>query len=392
MAKIAEAFVDIKARTDKLRQGLRGAVQQTRKSTERMSAAISRFKGVAIAAFALLGAKLTKDSAKAWIAYEDQLVKVSAALSVTGQEVEKNTAFLREQATIIQRNTRISDNQILQLQELAIGLGASAEQANELAKATIGLSIKLGKDASPEMLRYVRLAQQGEFTMLRRYIPALRAATTEAEQFAIVQKFTNEGFAAAQKQTKSAGGQLDQMKNSFGDLQKAVGRTFTDSGFFTAIRVAIEQLTQSVTMLGDAFGRIRGKVKEGFNVLGILGPGVGNVGDAITTELEAQFTVLLARITGASDASPRDARRLIEMRKEAARLQGEINLRNEAKKPDATLAKGFVAAIQTATGTFKTGRPTELAELMKELIKVQRREMVVAQEQTTDAVLQIGFA
>jgi len=153
--------------------------------------------------------------------------RVAAALEATGQAGLARVEALKAEASALQEVSRFGDENILQLQALAINLGASAEQATEMVKKSIGLANVLGQDLSPQMVRMVVLAEKGETTMLRRYIPALRSAKNEAEAMAIVQKVLAKGFAQEAALAATTSGRIVQLKNAIGDAGEEIGKALS---------------------------------------------------------------------------------------------------------------------------------------------------------------------
>jgi hypothetical protein len=73
------------------------------------------------------------------------------------------------------------------------------------------------------MMKYVALAEQAEFTMLQRYIPALRSVTTAEEKAAILRETAAKGFQVARAEAMTFSGVLEQLKNVAGDAMEQVG-------------------------------------------------------------------------------------------------------------------------------------------------------------------------
>jgi len=153
---------------------------------------------------------------------EDAEVKLAAALKAAGEYTDDLNVKYQKYASWVQTVTTYGDEQVLTLMALTKNLGVSSDKVEEATKMAIGLAAATGRDAR-SMAQYVALAMQGEFTMLRRYIPALRATTDKTEQLRIVTEFAARGFQVAQEDTKSFGGRLKQFANLWGDLKERVG-------------------------------------------------------------------------------------------------------------------------------------------------------------------------
>jgi len=125
-------------------------------------------------------------------------------------------------ASSIQAVTTYGDEQILKLMALQRNLGVTSDRLEEATKASIGLAAATGRDVN-SMAMYIALAEQGEFTMLRRYIPALRSTTDATEQLQIITDFAARGFLVAQENAKTFSGSLEQLRNLYGDVLERIG-------------------------------------------------------------------------------------------------------------------------------------------------------------------------
>lgn len=171
-------------------------------------------------ALALAGA-LTL-AARAAMKQEDAQFLLAAALKISGEWTQKLENRLKVFASGIQQATIYGDELILSLMQQQKSLGVSADKLEEAAKMAVGLATATGKDIST-MAMYTAMAMQGEFTLLRRYIPALRATTDRTEQLAILTKFAADGFKLAEERAKTASGALRQMWNALGDVAEVIG-------------------------------------------------------------------------------------------------------------------------------------------------------------------------
>ncbi len=159
---------------------------------------------------------------KAAMKQQDALFLLDAALKISGEYTEELSQDFRDFASEIQQTTIYGDEFILSLMQQQKSLGVVASSLKEGAKMAIGLSTATGQGIE-SMSRYVALAMQGEFTMLRRYIPALRATTDRTKQLAIVTKFAADGFKLAEERAQTASGRLKQLWNTLGDVAEIFG-------------------------------------------------------------------------------------------------------------------------------------------------------------------------
>jgi len=213
---------------------------------------------------------------------------------------------LKSFAQEMQKVTKYGDEQILSMMQLFTSLGVLPEKLQEATKMAIGLAAATGRDVK-SMSQYVALAMQGEFTMLRRYIPALRATTDETEQLRIVQDFAAKGFQVAASQAKTYAGTVIQMKNAYGDLKEEIGKSLMPVFKEMAIKIKqwIEENKQRVAgwanrtvnmviLINDVFADFVNFMKSNFT------GGMKWVFDSFLTLMKAAFreAIRMAVIAG----------------------------------------------------------------------------------------------
>jgi len=260
--KIAEAYAEIRTDSSKFVAGISAAQARLQKldvALKQIGRAGMRF-GLALAA----GIGL---AARAYAKQERAENDLATALRATGQEVEGNMRRFKELAAGIQKVTTYGDEQILAFQAYATHLGVTADKLDGTTRAALGLSKALGMDLQTSM-RYTALALQGEFTMLQRYIPELRATESATEKLAIVMRKGAQGFEAAMADTKTLAGGFAQMKNQIGDAAEAIGQ---------ALLPALMELTGGIGKLSNGVrdwaklnaGMIVGATKLGLALAGV---------------------------------------------------------------------------------------------------------------------------
>jgi hypothetical protein len=92
----------------------------------------------------------------------------------------------------------------------------------QAVEGAIALSKSLGVDLN-SAIKMSTLAMEGDYNMLKRYVPALKATSDEGKQAAIVQKLFADGMKIAHAEAKTGLGPMIQLKNSWGDLQEKMG-------------------------------------------------------------------------------------------------------------------------------------------------------------------------
>lgn len=153
---------------------------------------------------------------------QDAQFLLAAALKISGEWTLALQHRFEAFAASVQQATIYGDEEVLALMQLQKSLGVTSDKLEEAAKMAIGLATATGRDVR-SMSMYIALAQQGEFTMLRRYIPALRSTTDATEQLRIITEFAAAGFKLAEERSKTASGALRQMWNALGDVAEVIG-------------------------------------------------------------------------------------------------------------------------------------------------------------------------
>jgi len=179
---------------------------------------------------------------------QDATEGLRASLVSLGYDAGKLMPQFEGLANEIQALTRIGDDEVMTLAGTLLNFGVMPEQIDKSVRGVIGLSKAMRMDLG-SAAQYLALAQEGQFTMLARYIPALRTATTDAEKMAIVQGVMARGFEQAQASAGTLAGRWDQLKNRIGDLWEKIGQTVSESlnltGAFQKAEAAVARLIDS---------------------------------------------------------------------------------------------------------------------------------------------------
>ena len=210
------------------------AIQKLDKAVKSNNASIGRHQGnvgkypkVTAAAVAAAGAlimafkqlsRMAKQSIDLFLQQDDMNVKVGNTFGAFADEI--NNA-----ANATQKLTTIGNEQYQKLAILASNMGIANGKVNATVQESIGLA-ELYADAGlgqETAIKSLALARQGDFTMLQRYVPAIKEANTEAEKTAILNDIVAKGYLRTQENVESYKGRITQLKNSYGDLQEVVG-------------------------------------------------------------------------------------------------------------------------------------------------------------------------
>ncbi len=219
------------AQLAKIKASVTRTIGKIQKSFKKMGVSFKKVfdKMVRVAKYAAVGivAALTV-VARAAMKQEDAIFLLNAALKISGEFTEELSQQFIDFAAEIQQTTIYGDEFVLSLMQQQKSLGVLADSLENAAKMAIGLATATGRGIE-SMSMYVALAMQGEFTMLQRYIPALRTAKSETEKLAIVTKFAADGFKLAQERALTTSGKLRQLWNTLGDVAEVIGGPMLDS-------------------------------------------------------------------------------------------------------------------------------------------------------------------
>jgi len=242
------------AKVDLIINGKDKATPAVKGVTKSIIAASLAVEGIKLATKALID--VTKQSIEALRVQEQAEAKLES-------QIGDNINAVKNWASEIQNATTVGDEQVLTLASLASSMGVTTENLEDATKGAIGLSEAFGIDLNTSM-KMVALANEGQYTMLARYIPELRTAADDSEKMAIVQDAMANGFELATVKADTFTGKLSQLKNAqgdtleaFGSLVAIVGKDYVDG------MIQAQQATQ--TFLKDA--RTITAVTEIFNAL-----------------------------------------------------------------------------------------------------------------------------
>ena len=185
-------------------------------------------------------------SVKAFNDQEKAEFKLRAALEANGRAVESLFSDYAKFASELQEVTVVGDEASLAMLQVAENMGITGENAKRAVRNAIGLSSAFGISTQSAM-RYTAMLEQGDTTMLNRYIPTLRTVEDEAERVAMAHDILANGFKTALAEADTFGGQIQQITNNFGDFREAVGAVIAEA--LSEYQVELKQLTVQLKAL-----------------------------------------------------------------------------------------------------------------------------------------------
>lgn len=208
-----------------------GAKDRATSVLGRVSGAIGGFVGRVASLAGPLAAVLSvagvvrfgQRSVQAFFEQEQAVENLRTALINAGDAGARSLAGMEQFASSIQKVTTQGDEATLKLAAYIASIGElTGGQLQDATKATLGLARATGQ-GSEMMGRAYLNALEGNFSMLERYIPALRSTTDETEKMRLVQQLAANGFKLMESDANTARGRLQQMRNSVGDLMEQIG-------------------------------------------------------------------------------------------------------------------------------------------------------------------------
>ena len=214
-------------------------------------------------------------------------------LGASASEIDRISASYQRLSSEIQDETGVSDEATLAMITQLTQLGILESQMDQAARAVIGLkSVGVEQVAASKA---IAMALQGQFTMLQRYVPALRAAKTETEKAALVNNLLTAGYAQQRKELSSVAGGWAALKGRIGDVMESVGGAIVKG---LNLGTVLANLGDKIKSLGagDAFGgflsRVEAvgmKIREIVSVLSQGGEGALKTLGAIGGLIKAAF-------------------------------------------------------------------------------------------------------
>lgn len=203
--------------------------------------------------------------------------KLRAAMQANGTLFEFQINAYKDLATEIQRTTVIEDDAVIGMVQYAESLGASGKHAENAVKNAIGLSSALGIQEDAAMKMAVAL-EQGNTTLLQRYIPGLKAISDPAERAAYAQEMVAKMFGVAEAEAGTYAGAMAQLTNQIGAQKEEFGKIISE-----ALTPWVQQAKEYVVSMGDMDDSTRKMIVT-----------VGAVGAGFATTVAAAGTMVAA--------------------------------------------------------------------------------------------------
>src|SRR5574343_430229 len=224
---LANLLIKLGLDSKEFEQGVDKAKQKTNAFASGMKHIGGLIAGIfavdAIKSFAQNVLQLAKES----IRIENEL---TSAIKANGKEVSSTMADYNRFTKEMMKISTIDDEAISGMLRLAETLQSVAPK--EAVKNAMALSKALGVDLNTAVKMAV-MAQSDMYTILARYVPALREAGTATERTAEYNKLLASGMAIMNDEAKSTLGILEQNRIAWDNLKESIGKAFVESKLFS---------------------------------------------------------------------------------------------------------------------------------------------------------------
>lgn len=223
MARRRVTFI-LGANYQNFKKGLNSASKEFRKFGRNMERIGSRMSTRVTAPILAIGAA----AFRAFGQQEQAERTLRASLQANGRQVDMLMSRYQQFASQMQRLTIVGDETTLAMLQQAESMGLTGDAAERAVRNSIAMQSAFGVSAE-RALRYTAALEQGEATMLRRYLPALRGIEDESKLAAEAQRILTDAFEVSKAEAEGATGQTRQMVNAIGDLTEHVGEVVSQA-------------------------------------------------------------------------------------------------------------------------------------------------------------------
>jgi hypothetical protein len=230
---------------EKSLQRLEQKTESVGKSTQRLAAVTGALATVYVAVKAALAALggLNRITA-AYDAQTESVKRLNAALQIRGASAASSQ--MQDVAKSIEKMTGVSDNAALALMQQASGMGFATGKMDDAAKAAIGLSAAMGKDAAASM-GDLKAALEGNFDAFTAVNPQIMYMRTNQERLAAVIAIANQGLAQQAADMTTVAGSGRRADSAMSTLMESIGKIIAP--IRVLINAGLQQLATSLDSL-----------------------------------------------------------------------------------------------------------------------------------------------
>ena len=278
MATVSSLTVKIGANISELQTAMKRVSTSVQQAGRRMT---SLGRTISTRVTAPLTA-LAAVSVRAFGEQEKAELRLRAALQANGRQVDQLFQKYNQFAQQMQAITVIGDETTLAMLAQAESLGLTGDAAERAVRNSIAMQSAFGVNAE-SALRYTAALEQGNATMLTRYIPTLRDIEDESERAAKAQEVLGRAFSAAEAEGQSVSGMFVRLKNAVGDALEDIGESVSEAFNFQEV---IPRAIERVNELRDTFQRLSSETRRRIILITAaiagIGPALVAVGVTVT--------------------------------------------------------------------------------------------------------------
>ena len=210
-------------------------------------------------------------SVRAFGVQEQAEMRLRAALQANGRQVDQLFQKYNQFAQQMQAITVVGDEATLSMLQQAESMGITGDAAERAVRNAIALAAS--QDMSAESaIRYTAALEQGNATMLSRYLPTLRDIDDETERAAKAQELLANAFSVAEAEGQSVSGMFSRLRNAVGDALEDIGEAVSEAFNFQEV---IPRAIARVNELRDTFERLSSQTRRRIVLITAAIAGIG---------------------------------------------------------------------------------------------------------------------
>lgn len=272
-----EILIKAKDEASKAMTGITGKIQGMSKQLK-IAGGIMAAGGIAITAALGMAAKAAAEEEKG-------ITRMVIAMRNVGVEYDDVKGSLEAWIDTQQQKTAIADTEQRDSLSTLIRMTGNLEEAQDKLTLAMDIAVGTNKDLN-SATQLVAYAMGGNWGMVERYIPALKAVTDETEKWRLLQELFA-GQAEAFGETMA--GQMQLLQHNIGDVKEAIGAIVVEaigplfkriSELLPTIKAWIAEhpkLTKIITLGALAFGLLLIPLGGLLIMLPMLAAGIGMV-------------------------------------------------------------------------------------------------------------------
>jgi hypothetical protein len=260
-----------------------------------VGAAFAAFKGTT-EFFSFLG-----KSGSAFGDSEEANRKLAKAIELSGESAAASMPRHVALADAMLRKFNIDDETTKGLMAQASMMGIADDKLDEVTKTAIGLSEAMGVSLE-QGLKSARLAMDGNFNVLSRLSPAVRAAGTEEEKFAAMLELAQKGLLQKADAANSASQADERAMLAIGEFMESVGQAILplQAMAYEGIGLVVDSLNialgPAIKSAGEYFGSFKDTVLFGAKALATGMITVGTFIEVAWNKLGSVFEIVGASV------------------------------------------------------------------------------------------------